>query len=82
MNRTYVETLPDNDVIILPDQVLIISDKLEEEVTTESGDTYIRRSFVIVDTLTPEAYSIMQSSKTSRLEDAMIELTDIVLGGM
>jgi len=82
MNRTYVEKLPDNDVLILPDQVLIISDKLEEEVTTESGDTYIRRSFVIVDTLTPEAYSIMQSSKTSRLEDAMIELTDIVLGGM
>lgn len=82
MNRTYVEKLPDTDVLILPDQVLIISDKLEEEVTTESGDTYIRRSFVIVDTLTPEAYSIMQSSKTSRLEDAMIELTDIVLGGM
>lgn len=82
MNRTYVEKLPDTDVLILPDQVLIISDKLEEEVTTESGDTYIRSSFVIVDTLTPEAYSIMQSSKTSRLEDAMIELTDIVLGGM
>lgn len=82
MNRTYVEKLPDTDVIILPDQVLIISDKLEEEVTNESGDTYIRRSFVIVDTLTPEAYSIMQSSKTSRLEDAMIELTDIVLGGV
>ena len=82
MNRTYVEKLPDGDVVILPDQVLIISDKLEEEVTTESGETYISRSYVIVDTLTPEAYSIIQSSKTNRLEDAMIELTDIVLGGV
>jgi hypothetical protein len=88
MNRTYVESLPEGNVHILPDQVFIITDKLEEEVTDESG-TYIRKSYVIVDVLTPEAYSIMQAEivrsqgeDIEGLKDAVLEVADLVLGGI
>lgn len=89
MTRTYVETLPEGDVHVLPDRVLIIADKLSEEVTEEDGTTYIRNSYVIVDSITPEAYSIIQTSRINAqsadietLKDATVELTDIVLGGL
>lgn len=82
MSRTYVEALPEGDVHIYPDRVLVITDKQSEEVTEEDGTTHMVYSYEIVDSISPEAYSILQASELSLVKDATLELADIIIGGM
>lgn len=82
MNRTYVEKLPDGIYEILPDRVLVVSDKQAEEVTDEHGNTYMRYSYVIVDTISIEAHAHIQNNNISTLQDAVLEAVDLFIGGL
>lgn len=49
--KVYVESLPDGDADIFPDQVFIVTNKVSEEVTDEQGNTYLRKSYEVINTM-------------------------------
>lgn len=87
--KVLVETLPDGDADVYPDVVYIVTNKVEEEVTDTEGNIYTQRSYEVVKTMTRAEWDKYNENRTTRLENstattenAVLELADIVLGGL
>lgn len=84
--KVYVETLPDGDADIFPDQVFIVSNKMSEEVTDEHGNTYFRKSYEVINTMTRVEWDKLNDARlrgvtaTSAEHDELFAL--IIEGGL
>lgn len=83
--KVYVETLPDGDADVFPDQVFIVTNKVSEEVTDKEGNTYYLKSYEVVKTMSRADWDKLNENRITRIdnsatlsESAILELSDIV----